>query len=97
MRLVFVTRRFWPLFGDAENAIENLSVGLRQFGCDSTILTARWDRSWSERFAYRGIPVIRLPNPMLPGWGRMRYRSSLGNWLREHQDTYDLVCVSRMR
>jgi hypothetical protein len=46
LRLVLVTRRFWPLVGGAETATANLASGLRDLGVTPTILTGRHDALW---------------------------------------------------
>jgi len=95
LRLVLVTRRFWPLVGGAETATANLARGLRAWGAFPTILTARHDAQWPDVIAYREIPVHRLPVPHF-GWGTLRYRLALSRWLRRNRADIDLVCVSRL-
>jgi glycosyltransferase involved in cell wall biosynthesis len=95
--IVLVTRRFWPLFGGAENTIADLAVGLKDRGAQPTIVTARWDADWSPRAFYNEIPVIRLPKPRGQSWGTLRYLIALARWLRRNRDRIDLVCVSGLR
>jgi glycosyltransferase involved in cell wall biosynthesis len=95
LRLVLVTRRFWPLVGGAETATANLARGLRAAGAVPTILTARHDPGWPGDIAYREIPVHRLHVPRF-GWGTMRYLIALSQWLRKNRPDFDLVCVSRL-
>ncbi len=63
LRLVLVTRRFWPLVGGAETATANLARGLRGLGVTPTILTGRHDAQWPADVVYREIPVHRLHFP----------------------------------
>ncbi|MHB8969527.1 MAG: glycosyltransferase family 4 protein [Pirellulaceae bacterium] len=95
LRLVLVTRRFWPLVGGAETATANLARGLRAWGAAPMILTARHDAQWPEDIAYREIPVHRLPVPHF-GWGTLRYRIAVSRWLRKNRADIDLVCVSHL-
>lgn len=62
-----------------------------------TLLTARWQASWPAEIHYRGVPVVRLPNPQTRIWGTFRYMQALGRWLRRHRDEYDLVYVSMLK
>jgi glycosyltransferase involved in cell wall biosynthesis len=97
LRLVFVTRRFWPLVGGSEKLMANLAVELAGRGCRVTILTARWQPNWPARITFHELPVVRLPHPPQDGWKTFRYTRALARWLKQHQDAYDLVYVSGLR
>ncbi len=97
LRLVLVTRRFWPLLGGAERMMANLAEELCGRGVAVTLLTARWERHWPAEFAYRGVPVIRLPQPRQRLWGTWRYMRALRSWLGQHRGEYDLVYVSMLK
>lgn len=97
LRVVFVTRRFWPQFGRAEKTVANLAVGLKRLGAEPTVVTARWDPDWPSRVVYSGVPVVRLPRPRGQAWGTLRYLVALGKWLKRHREEIDVVCVSQMR
>ena len=66
LRLVLITRRYWPLVGGAETATANLARGLRRLGVTTTILTGRHDARWPADIVHREIPVHRLPHPAVP-------------------------------
>ena len=97
LRVVLVTRRFWPLVGGAERVMANLGDELADRGAQVTMLTARWDAHWPAEITFRGVPVVRLPNPPTRGWGTFRYMQSLARWLRRNPDRYDLVYVSMLK
>lgn len=97
LRLVLVTRRFWPLVGGAERVMGALAAELASRSNAVTLLTARWHRSWPAELTYHGAAVIRLPNPKLRVWGTLRYMQALGWWLRRHRGRYDLVYVSMLK
>jgi len=97
LRLVLVTRRFWPLVGGAERLMANLAAELASRSIPLTLLTARWQRDWPAEITYRGVPVVRLPNPPQRVWGTLRYMQALGRWLRAHRQRYDLVYVSMLK
>ena len=97
LRVVLISRRFWPLVGGAEKAIADLATGLRRRGAEPTILTAKWEPDWPARVHYFDTPVIRLSNPRGLGWGTFRYMVALSRWLRRNRDQIDVVCVSKLR
>jgi glycosyltransferase involved in cell wall biosynthesis len=97
LRLVLVTRRFWPLVGGAEGVMANLAAEFASRGVDVTLLTAQWHPDWPVRVRYRGVSVIRLANPSLRGWGTFRYMRALERWLRRRAGHYDLVYVSMLK
>ncbi len=75
----------------------NLAAAFASRGLGVTLLTAQWQAEWPTEITYRGVPVVRLPNPPTRGWGTLRYMQRLGRWLREHQGQYDLVYVSMLK
>lgn len=97
MRLALVTRRFWPLVGGAEMAMANLAVEFRRQGHDVRVITARWEPHWPLELEHREVPVLRLPQPRVRGWGTLRYMWSLGRWMRDHHRELDGVLVSMLK
>ena len=97
LRVVIVARRFWPLVGGPEKVLANLAVELSARGCQTTVLTARWQPNWPSEIAVHGVPVIRLRHTAEHGWGNLRYLRRLARWLRANQNQYDLACVSQLR
>ena len=97
LRLVLVTRRFWPLVGGAEGVMANLAAEFASRGIEVTLLTARWHPDWPVRVHYRGASVIRLANPSLRGWGTFRYMRAMQRWLQQRAGQYDLVYVSMLK
>jgi len=96
-RLVFVTRRFWPLVDSAEKGMANLAYGMAQLGHKVEIVTARWEKRWPRQFTYRNVPVTRLDQSRRRGWGTIRYMRQLARWLRRHREGIDAVVVSMLR
>lgn len=96
-RLVLVSRRFWPLVGGAESVMAQLAAAFNEQGWPTTLLTARWQPDWPAEVVHRGVPVVRLPQPKLRGWGTLRYMRALNRWLRDHADRFDLVYVSMLK
>ena len=96
-RLVFVTRRFWPLVGGAESVMANLGAELRARGHMCGLLTAQWDPAWPVEIEHRGTRVIRLKQPAWRRLGTWRYMKALKRWLEAHRSGFDLVYVSMLK
>jgi glycosyltransferase involved in cell wall biosynthesis len=97
LRLVMITRRFWPLVGGAEVVMANLAAEFRRQGARPRIVTARWERRWPRELSHRDVPVVRLPQPAVRFLGTLRYMSALRGYLREHRDQIDAVYVSMLK
>lgn len=94
MRVVVVSRRFWPLVGGAEAMTAQLAQSWVEAGCKVTLLTAQWEPSWPELVHFNGVDVVRLPQPQRRFMGTFCYMRRLGEWLRRRRDEFDLVYVS---
>lgn len=94
LRLVIVTRSFWPLVGGPEKLLANLAVELAARGCQPAILTARWGVAWPSEIRFREVPVVRLGPPPDDAWRTFRFLRAVGRWLRQHADQFDLAYVS---
>lgn len=97
MRVVLVTRRFWPLVGESQTLLSHLSAEFLQHGVQPTIVTAQWNRDWPTELSYREVPLVRLSHPGRGVWGRTRYLRTLSRWLADRQRDIDLVCVSGLK
>lgn len=97
LRIALVTRRYWPQVGGAEMAMANLATEFRMLGHSSIVLTAQWESGWPNEVVHREVPVVRLPQPQIRGWGTIRYMHALSRWLRKHQHEYDAVLVSMLK
>lgn len=75
----------------------NLAEELTRQGHYVQLVTAQWHPDWPKQISHRGIPVVRLPNPSVRGWGTVRYMMSLGRWLRSHQNELDAVYISMLK
>lgn len=97
LRLALVTRRFWPLVGGAEVVMANLAAEFRRQGHAATIVTAQWKKHWPLELVHREIPVVRLAQPKLRGWGTLRYMYGLSSWLTSQRPKLDGVLVSMLK
>ncbi len=66
-------------------------------GCKVTVVTGKWEPRWPSTISFHEVPVVRLPHAPQGGWKTLRYVRSLGAWLKEHRDRYDLVYVSGLK
>jgi glycosyltransferase involved in cell wall biosynthesis len=97
LRVVLVTRRYWPLVGSSERVIADLAHALKPHGFIPSVVTARFDASWPERVDCRETVVHRVIAPLRFGGTTRRYLVGLAKWFREHQSDIDVVCVSRFQ
>lgn len=96
-RIVFVTRRFWPLLGGAETVVANLSAALVARGAEATVVTAQWQADWPPEIVHRSVRVVRLPQAAARGWGTLGYMRRLARWLQENRGKFDLVVASQLK
>ncbi len=97
IRVVMITRRFWPLAQGDELLAAELGQQLARLGAALEIVTARFDSRWPARVCCRELVVHRLPFPRSPfGWGAMRYMIALSRWLRRNRPDVDAVLVFGM-
>ena len=97
LRVVMISRRFWPLVGGAESVVANLAAEFQRQGARCTVLTAQWERGWPREIVRHGAHVIRIPQPRWRYYGTWRYQRGLAAWLRRHREDYDLVYVSMLK
>jgi glycosyltransferase involved in cell wall biosynthesis len=97
LRLVLVTRRFWPQVGGAAASLASLAAGLRAAGAQVTIITTRSRPEWPERMEHHGVPVIRLPSIASGRFGPWRHAWKVWRWLSKARQQFDLVCVSGLK
>jgi glycosyltransferase involved in cell wall biosynthesis len=75
----------------------NLAAEFQRQGEQSTIVTARWEKHWPTELVHREVPVVRLPQPKLRGWGTLRYMYALGSWLAAQRPRLGGVLVSMLK
>ena len=97
LRVILVTRRFWPLVGGAEMVMANLAVAMRTLGAETKIVTAQWERNWPSDVVHRETPIHRIAQSHRRGWGTFVYMRGLTRWLRKHRSQFDAVCVSMLK
>ena len=97
MRVVIVTRQFWPIAGGNERAIAHLAAALVARGAKVTVITTRWDQNWPERIDYRGVSVVRLHQTGMEFLGNRDWLRNMSRYLRENADQFDVAYVRGLR
>ncbi len=86
LRLLIVTRKFWPISGPAESEVGDLACGLKSLGHQVEVVTARWGKNWPARFVIREIPVHRITRPTTGPWGSFRFQRALTRFIAQSFD-----------
>lgn len=95
-RVLFVTRRFWPIANDNVWRLLSLAVALRNAGWEPHILTAQWHSAWPQKIILRDIEVHRVgPSPSTPFRSR-RYTRSLCDWIAKRTSHFDCIIVDAL-
>lgn len=92
-RVLFVTRRFWPMANDHVWRVLNLAATLRIAGWQPQVLTAQWHSAWPAEVALRDFHVDRLgPSPLTPFRSR-RYARAVSDWIAQRGSNFDCIVV----
>ncbi len=98
LRVLFVTRRFWPHCGyDSAAALLGLATGLQRRGMSIEVLAPRYASSWPESFSLREITVHRPAAAPRSDWSMGRYVRHVTHWLKENASTFDLIYTDSIR
>ena len=65
MRILFLTRLFWPHLGGVEKHVEGLSLSLRKKKHRVTILTEKFDKNLKETEFVNGVKIVRFSYPKI--------------------------------
>jgi glycosyltransferase involved in cell wall biosynthesis len=91
LRVLLVTRSFWPLAGADVSTATALADHLQRRQATVEILTARHNSGWPSQITYRETPVWRIGPSPHTRIGRLRYLAGLRSWLRKHQPGFDVI------
>lgn len=98
LRVLLVTRRFWPHCGhDSAAALVGLATGLQRRGMMVEVLAPRYAASWPESFLLREVPVHQPAAAPRSDWSMGRYIRHVTSWLKENASTFDLIYTDAIR
>src|SRR3990172_12805250 len=75
MKILFLTRLFWPHVGGVEKHVNSLSSSLSTRGYNFTVLTTKYDSSLKSREKRDGVEIVRIRQP------KIRFIGLLYTWL----------------
>lgn len=91
-----VARRYWPFVDDNTLRLMHWIEGLRSVKIHSTVLTARHQASWPERFQFRNSMVHRvLPAPN-NAWNDSHFCRNVAQWILKHIQEFDVIYCDRV-
>lgn len=89
IRLLIVTRRFWPLSDESSQRLLAWARMLRGQGIQPTVLTARWHHQWPAESDCAEMRVVRLLPAPRTAWTETLFLRHLATWSQQHRDAFD--------
>jgi len=85
MKVVFLTRRYWPAVGGVERHVQFLSQALLQQlpSIELQVITEQHDPSLPEKEIHQGVEILRLP--LRPDTANPDIKKSVWGWMRQHK------------
>ena len=97
MRIVVVSRFYWPDLGGAQAQLRMLAREWGRVGHDVTVLTCRWNESWPAEERIENHRIVRWPVWRTRFIGTIRFVRQIDQWLARHRKEYDVVMVSMLK
>lgn len=98
LRVLFVTRRFWPHGGyDGAASLLSLATGLHRAGLHIEVLTPRYASTWPDAMCLRELTIHRPAAAPRSDWSMVRYLRHVTSWLKQHLNSFDLVFCDNAR
>ena len=97
LRVVLVTRWFWPVVDGPSRNMANLGAELANQHHAVTVVTARWGLRWPKETMHGDVRVVRLSPPPATSWRTIRWMQAAARWLAVRRNDFDLVYVSGLR
>jgi glycosyltransferase involved in cell wall biosynthesis len=94
MRLLCVSRSFWPLAPPGAVLLRDRLAALARLGVEVTVFAARWDASWNEEAIVDGIFVRRLGDAAIGRQSHDRFDRILAEKLRAEARKYDVLLAA---
>jgi glycosyltransferase involved in cell wall biosynthesis len=97
MRILIVTRHYWPSIGGAEVMLKRLGEAWAAAGHAVTVLTTRDDRAGPGAENLAGVRVVRQSIPRARFVGTAVYILKTAFWIRRRRESFDIVYVSMLK
>lgn len=94
MRLLCVSRSFWPLASPGAVLLRDRLAALARLGVEVTLFAARWEATWNEEATVDGIRVRRLGDSAMGRQSHDRFDRTLAERLRSEARQYDVILAS---
>jgi glycosyltransferase involved in cell wall biosynthesis len=91
LKVMLLTRQFWPNSSDATCRLRNMAHLLRRDNWAATVVTPCWHKSWPRNIIVEEIPVCRLEQPPSSPLRHSLFRKSLADWLDRHAADLDWI------
>lgn len=89
MKIIFVSRLFYPHIGGVEKHIYKISKVLLEKGYDITVITEKYDEGLEDYEVYEGIIIYRVP----VGVGEEKKKWIIWSWLWQHRQLFEKADV----
>lgn len=95
-RLLVIANRYWPCIDDATLRLMHWLDGLKTQNIQPTVLTARQEANWPDRFELRGVPVHRLLPAPNTAWNESHFCRNVTQWVLKHSMQFDAIYCDRI-
>jgi glycosyltransferase involved in cell wall biosynthesis len=86
LRLLIVSRHFWPHSSLTELGMADLALQLTRAGHHVMIVSSRGGKEWTPRIQYREIPVFRIARQPTGPWSTYRYLRAYTQFFSEQRN-----------
>ena len=96
IRLLVLANRFWPCVDDSTLRLMHWLDALKTQSIRSTVVTARHQAQWPDRFEIRGTPVHRLLPAPNSNWNESHFSRNVVQWIMKHSHSFDAIYCDRV-
>jgi hypothetical protein len=93
MRIQVVARNYWPLADESSQRLMHTLDAWQSIGVEPSVLTTRWNASWTDRARLRKVAVERLLPPPSSSWNESHFQRNVTKWLIKNADNFDAIYV----
>jgi glycosyltransferase involved in cell wall biosynthesis len=87
MKILFLSRLFYPHVGGVEKHVENLSAELINKNHKITLITSQHAKNLPKKEKYKGIQIYRIPNKAVDS------KTATWSWIKNHKQLFDAVNI----